>query len=540
MSCNGDSSSPSSPADNDRKPCIKLFRFESGDDDHVPVTGDHDESSSNNDLFAGADSSSPPKYRRLNCGACVECLSDDCLSCRVCVSSQNTSKRRRRCARKVCRRPVLPNHAVCHLCRSKTPTASMKDAHSSRHLDLAECGLCCKVVHPACVIRKYNLAPDVQCVFYPKLLNAWDCFLCSLGIKTTSSASENLAASEGSSPPIAPLSPAPLSSAPCVSSTDNDVKCNTMKTRTDLPKVTTTASTTTTSTTTISATISSSTSSRNLDISIEEFNLKPLKILLGSRVSLTNLLSPEKRRPKERICELCGGRDLDEYLMTCTSCARIVHDVCDYARRFDDTRFAGLGGVRNCLDPRYWECPLCLLSRGVRKDNWRKAAMFDGEIKTRIVKERSVDMFSPHTGNVVVSHFSINDEVISHTPSDVATPEVISFSHNGVENSAGGAVPSMIVTQGAEPDECTLPDSVPSAMVRCDVCHSTKFSSQEELNSHVTSQHPKCAHCTRGGPFRDIPDILAHFRSEHLYLKRCKMLIANETLVLAMNASFHG
>merc|ERR550534_776003 len=269
-----------------------------------------------------------------------------------------------------------------------------------------------------------------------------------------------------------------------------------------------------------------------------------------------------------RRCQLCAQSDLHDYLMTCTRCGVTRHDACCYAQQRSDPRFAGLAGVRNCLDAKFWECPFCLWRRGVRDENWVKTGIFDDpSATTRTIKEKPLEMFSPQTGNIVVSHFSIREEavgggsVLTPVPTEMvsATPEEVECvmdladpdltakgddttvvvgeagrasaneaNHEGSDGAVGAAEPLRVLNLSPSP-----------STVKCDVCAS-EFPNGDVLQSHVTSQHPMCGHCPQQTHFQDIPKILAHFQARHKNLKRCKVLIANETLTLAMNSSFHG
>ena len=481
------------------------------------------------------------RYRRKNCGSCKGCLADDCLSCRVCVSAVQATKtvRRRHCLRKTCSRPILPKNALCLICRSKSPP-NFVDAgvFPTTHSDLAECGLCEKVVHPACLIRKYNLAADWECLFYPQLFNAWDCILCNLGVEeikevmtaspsylSSSSSSSSSPSSSSSSSSSSPFSSPP----PSISSTSKNLRA---------------------------------------PPNIEKPKSFASHVPLDGRASVVKgerILNdpPILSEADERICELCARNDLVDSLMTCTQCARTKHDVCEYAQRRSDPRFANLSGVRNCLDPKFWECPSCLWGRGVRDDNWIETGILDDATKTKTVKEKTIDMFSPQTGNIVVTHYAFCDDLIGETISVEPSPFLSSAPPDEVECFMDVEDPEltaeikreMINGKEASPlpevrgsgDAVDVPreplmvrNIVPMTTIKCDYCSRSDLSSEDALRSHVTAQHPRCGHCPQNLHFQDIPKILSHFKAEHKNLKRCKVLIANETLILAMSGSFHG
>ena len=199
---------------------------------------------------------------------------------------------------------------------------------------------------------------------------------------------------------------------------------------------------------------------------------------------------------------------------------------------------------------------------------------------TRTIKEKTVDMFSPQTGNIVVTHYDIRVEsfaaddksTLAPTPIPLATPaapeEVVYVMDikdpewsQGVEamESQGGVQPSSssLANEILYPaDDDSVPDAQPDAMpeatpeplnvlnllssLRCDICAQADLADEAALQSHLTAQHPQCGHCSQGQHFQDIPKILTHFKTCHKNLKRCKVLIANEILTLAMGNSFHG
>ena len=122
----------------------------------------------------------------------------------------------------------------------------------------------------------------------------------------------------------------------------------------------------------------------------------------------------------------------------------------------------------------------------------------------------------------------------------VEPPTILDDQVDGlVEDPGGGGGGGGGAAAAAAAVEAVAAAAVVAVAFKCDVC-SSDFSSDEALRSHVTSQHPMCGHCPRPVYFQDIPKILSHFKAVHKKLKRCKVLIANETLTLAMNTSFHG
>ena len=201
---------------------------------------------------------------------------------------------------------------------------------------------------------------------------------------------------------------------------------------------------------------------------------------------------------------------------------------------------------------------------------------------TRTIKEKTVDMFSPQTGNIVVTHYDIRVETfaaddkstLAPTPIPLAAPaapeEVVYVMDikdpewsQGVKvaESQGGAQPSSLANEILCPaDDDSVPETMPDAeteaipeatpeplnvlnllsSLRCDICAQADLADEAALQSHLTTQHPQCGHCSQGQHFQDIPKILTHFKTCHKNLKRCKVLIANEILTLAMGNSFHG
>ena len=439
----------------EKEPRIVLYRFDSLS---VASVGDGEESNNNNhsrDKNNRNTSIHHRKYRRINCGLCKGCTSGDCLECGVCLGKQT----KRRCLRKICRRPLLSQKARCSICGARACTVIDVSPFPPSHRRLAECGLCNKVVHPACLIRKYNLTVDVDCVFYTRYLNAWDCILCNIGLSVESRLESS----------------------------------------------------------------SSSSSNKNIDSATEGQRRVVIEPPIESPLTPTVATEEESLSSS---CLGCARSDPRDSLMTCTGCARTEHDVCIYAKNRGDPRF--VAGVRNCLDPKFWECPACLRSRGVRADSWVETGIFHDTTTRSTAQlwvENSMNMFAPEVGNIVVSHLKAHQDVVDD---DVEPPTILDdLDDSFVEEPGGGGAAA-----AAAP-------AVVAVAFKCDVC-SSDFSSEEALRFHVTSQHPMCGHCPQPVYFQDIPKILSHFKAVHKKLKRCKVLIANETLTLAMNTSFHG
>lgn len=577
--------SQSSHCEMEKKLKIVLYRS-----DFFPSTASNRRSveDESNSASGSGDSSheSPTKYRRRNCGICKGCAKEDCGKCPSCLRfiSNVYKKRKEKCSERMCRRPTLPKTARCLICQSSTQLTFDISFYptSSTFVSLAECGLCGKVVHPVCLFRRFNLSAEKPCHFYEHILNAWDCVFCTLGVEVDSLFFEpkNLRKSADLKPdfddklsrskaivrlnPIAPELLKPVAVKISRSSEELD------KTTTEQPDY-------------------SNLEPQNFSTTDppNDSNTEPSIYFSTEPLNESAEIEPLHSESISSLrCYVCAKNDLSDSLFTCTECTKTCHDVCLYDRHREDPRY--VAGIRNCVDPRFWECPFCLRKRGIREGNWFRHGVLWNSTRSTTVKEKTIEMFNKDTGNIVVSHLTIfNEEIsdycasaLSYLPrfEDVSAAETYDGDGGGdrvssVKNMEITETNYEVLGRGANDGDvvtevsCVVGRNIsngelasvlsrdanvnveplkvlnlsPMISFKCDYCPYTLiFLSEEALGRHVTFQHPACGHCPGLLPFRDIENILSHFKIQHKNLKRCKILIAEQTLTLAMNASVHG
>ena len=143
------------------------------------------------------------------------------------------------------------------------------------------------------------------------------------------------------------------------------------------------------------------------------------------------------------------------------------------------------------------------------------------------------------------------------TEDSIESMEVTETDHGALDrNTNGGDVVTEVSCAGGGPafngdaSSVGLPDAngnleplkvlnLTPTSLECNFCPNSNFPSEEALGHHLISQHPVCGHCRATVRFQDIPNILTHFKSEHRDLKRCEILIAEQTLFL-MNKTVQG
>ncbi|XP_064619317.1 lysine-specific demethylase 2B-like isoform X2 [Lineus longissimus] len=118
------------------------------------------------------------RRRRTRCKKCKACTSSDCGECHFCKDMKKfggPGKMKQSCISRQCMSPVLPNTAICMIC-GKDERIKLENTEET-NTTLMECGICWEILHPNCLIQKYeNLTNDGA--VNEDLPNSWECPKC--------------------------------------------------------------------------------------------------------------------------------------------------------------------------------------------------------------------------------------------------------------------------------------------------------------------------------------------------------------------------
>ncbi|XP_064613441.1 lysine-specific demethylase 2A-like isoform X2 [Liolophura sinensis] len=122
------------------------------------------------------------RRRRTRCKKCPACVRGDCGECHFCKDMKKfggPGRMKQSCISRQCMAPVLPNTATCIIC--ETDERNTKDGNDEQSLTtLMECGKCWEIVHPACLVWKFE-GLQSEGVINEDLPNSWECPKCCQG-----------------------------------------------------------------------------------------------------------------------------------------------------------------------------------------------------------------------------------------------------------------------------------------------------------------------------------------------------------------------